>query len=70
VPINMLVQVEGTPLYGADGIDAIEFVRSIAVARIMMPQSYVRLSAGRTELLTRTAMAESGDAVKCAHSGT
>ena len=50
VPINMLVQVEGTPLYGADGIDAIEFVRSIAVARIMMPQSYVRLSAGRTEM--------------------
>jgi biotin synthase len=50
VPINMLVQVEGTPLYGADGIDAIEFVRSIAVARIMMPESYVRLSAGRTEM--------------------
>jgi biotin synthase len=50
VPINMLVQVEGTPLYGADGIDAIEFVRSIAVARIMMPESYVRLSAGRTDM--------------------
>jgi biotin synthase len=48
VPINMLVQVEGTPLYGADEIDPIEFIRNIAVARIMMPKSYVRLSAGRT----------------------
>lgn len=50
VPINMLVQVEGTPLYGADEIDPIEFIRNIAVARIMMPKSYVRLSAGRTEM--------------------
>jgi len=50
VPINMLVQVEGTPLYGADEIESLDFVRSIAVARIMMPKSYVRLSAGRTEM--------------------
>jgi len=50
VPINMLVQIEGTPLYGADGIDPIEFVRSIAAARILMPESQVRLSAGRHEM--------------------
>ncbi len=50
VPINMLVQVEGTPLYGSDGIDPIEFVRSIAAARILMPASQVRLSAGRHEM--------------------
>jgi len=50
VPINMLVQVEGTPLYGSDKIDSIEFVKSIAAARILMPYSYVRLSAGRHEM--------------------
>jgi biotin synthase len=50
VPINMLIQVEGTPLFGVDGIDPIEFVRTIAVARIIMPASWVRLSAGRTEM--------------------
>ena len=50
VPINMLVQIEGTPLYGADKIDSIEFVKSIAVARILMPYSFVRLSAGRHEM--------------------
>jgi biotin synthase len=50
VPINMLVQVEGTPLFGADEIDPLEFVRTIAVARILMPESYVRLSAGRAEM--------------------
>jgi biotin synthase len=50
VPINNLVQVEGTPLYGTDAIDPFEFVRTIAVARILMPTSYVRLSAGRQEL--------------------
>jgi len=50
VPINMLVQIEGTPLFGAEGIDSIEFVRSIAVARIIMPESQVRLSAGRHEM--------------------
>ena len=47
VPINMLVQVEGTPLFGAEALDHFEFVRTIAVARIMMPESFVRLSAGR-----------------------
>jgi len=47
VPINMLVQVKGTPLHGTAQLDALEFVRTIAVARIMMPASMVRLSAGR-----------------------
>ncbi|MCC7006755.1 MAG: biotin synthase BioB [Ottowia sp.] len=50
VPINNLVQVEGTPLYGTPALDPLEFVRTIAVARILMPSSYVRLSAGRREL--------------------
>lgn len=50
VPINMLIQVEGTPLFGIDKIDPFEFVRTIAVARIMMPLSYVRLSAGREQM--------------------
>lgn len=50
VPINMLVQVEGTPLYGTAALDPFEFIRTIAVTRILMPQSYVRLSAGRTEM--------------------
>ena len=50
VPINMLVQVEGTPLYGGEKIPALEFVRTVAVARIMMPASVVRLSAGREEM--------------------
>ena len=50
VPINALVQVEGTPLAGAQKLDPIEFVRTIAVARILMPRSHVRLSAGRTEM--------------------
>lgn len=50
VPINMLVQVKGTPLYGTDELDPLEFVRTIATARIMMPKSMVRLSAGRTSM--------------------
>jgi biotin synthase len=50
VPINHLVQVEGTPLHGLPPLDPIEFVRTIAVARITMPQARVRLSAGRREL--------------------
>jgi len=54
VPINMLVQVEGTPLYGVAQLDPLEFVRTIAVARILMPASYVRLSAGRTEMSDET----------------
>ncbi len=48
VPINLLVQVEGTPLHGAQALDPFEFVRTVAVARILMPASRVRLSAGRT----------------------
>jgi biotin synthase len=47
VPINLLVQVEGTPLAGTAALDILEFVRTIAVARVLMPQSFVRLSAGR-----------------------
>ncbi|TDK23104.1 biotin synthase BioB [Luteimonas aestuarii] len=50
VPINRLVQVEGTPLHGTQALDPFEFVRTIAVARIVMPQSMVRLSAGRDEM--------------------
>ncbi len=50
VPINMLVQVEGTPLYGAEKLDPLQFVRTVAVARIMMPKSRVRLSAGRKDM--------------------
>jgi biotin synthase len=50
VPINLLVQVEGTPLYGAPQLDGFEFVRTVAAARIMMPKSFVRLSAGRSEM--------------------
>jgi len=50
VPINLLVQVEGTPLMGSRPLDPFEFVRTVAVARLMMPKSYVRLSAGREEM--------------------
>ena len=50
VPINKLVKVEGTPLDEQPEIGALEFVRMIAAARIMMPASYVRLSAGREEM--------------------
>jgi biotin synthase len=50
VPINQLVQVPGTPLDGAPGLDPLEFVRAVAVARILMPQAHVRLSAGRSEM--------------------
>jgi biotin synthase len=50
VPVNMLVQVEGTPLMGAKELDPIIFVRVLAVARIMMPKSRVRLSAGRNKM--------------------
>jgi biotin synthase len=50
VPVNMLVQVEGTPLMGTEQLDPLMFVRTIAVARIMMPKSRVRLSAGRNEM--------------------
>lgn len=50
VPINMLIAIPGTPLADAPPIDGIEFVRTIALARILMPKSFVRLSAGRTEM--------------------
>lgn len=50
VPVNHLVQVEGTPLHGLPPLDPIEFVRTIAVARITMPKARVRLSAGRRQL--------------------
>jgi biotin synthase len=50
VPVNMLVQVEGTPLYGTAELDPFEFIRTIAVARILMPKSHVRLSAGRGDM--------------------
>ncbi|MBY0579568.1 MAG: biotin synthase BioB [Burkholderiales bacterium] len=50
VPINSLVQVEGTPLYGSEPLDHLEFVRTIAAARITMPKSFVRLSAGRRQM--------------------
>ncbi|SUB83158.1 Biotin synthase [Pragia fontium] len=54
VPINMLVKVKGTPLADNDDIDAFDFIRTIAVARIMMPTSYVRLSAGREQMNEQT----------------
>jgi biotin synthase len=54
VPINMLVQVEGTPLALHAKLDALDFVRTIAVARITMPASMVRLSAGREEMSEET----------------
>jgi biotin synthase len=50
VPINMLVKVAGTPMESEEDLDPFEFIRTIAVARILMPKSYVRLSAGREEM--------------------
>jgi biotin synthase len=50
VPINNLVQVEGTPLHGTEPLDPFEFVRTIAAARITMPKARVRLSAGRQQM--------------------
>ncbi|MDO9204993.1 biotin synthase BioB [Methylotenera sp.] len=50
VPINLLTQVEGTPLHGTEELDPLEFVRTIAAARITMPNSFVRLSAGRQSM--------------------
>jgi biotin synthase len=50
VPINQLVPIEGTPLAGTPPLDPIEFVRTIAVARITMPRAMVRLSAGREQM--------------------
>jgi biotin synthase len=50
VPINLLVQVEGTPLFGTAALDPLELVRTVAAARSIMPRSYVRLSAGRAQM--------------------
>lgn len=50
VPINQLVQVPGTPLHGLPPLDPLDLVRAIATARLLMPRSYVRLSAGRTDM--------------------
>lgn len=54
VPINMLIAIPGTPLAEAEKIDGISFVRTIALARILMPKSFVRLSAGRTQMSDET----------------
>jgi len=54
VPINMLVKVEGTPLASEADLDPFDFIRTIAVARIVMPQSHVRLSAGREQMNEQT----------------
>jgi len=54
VPINMLIQTQGTPVYGTDRLDSLEFVRTVAVAKIMMPASVVRLSAGREQMNDET----------------
>ncbi len=54
VPINMLVKVKGTPLGDIEELDQFEFIRTIAIARIMMPKSAVRLSAGRQEMSEQT----------------
>jgi len=48
VPVNKLIPIPGTPLASADDLDGLEFVRTVAVARVLMPASHVRLSAGRT----------------------
>ncbi|OAL80937.1 biotin synthase BioB [Acinetobacter sp. SFA] len=50
VPINMLVPIEGTPMADVEKLDVIEWIRTIAVARLLMPKSYIRLSAGRESL--------------------
>lgn len=50
VPINKLIKIPGTPLAGNEEVDSFDFIRTIALSRIMMPQSYVRLSAGREQM--------------------
>jgi len=54
VPINQLMQVEGTPLHGATKVEPFDFVRAIAVARLLMPRAHVRLSAGRSDMSDET----------------
>lgn len=50
VPLNLLIKVPGTPLEGIEDVDPFDFIRTIAVARILMPASYVRMAAGRTQM--------------------
>lgn len=50
VPINQLIRIPGTPLEGQDEVDPFDFIKTIALARILMPQSYIRLSAGREQM--------------------
>jgi len=54
VPINQLMQVQGTPLHGATKVEPLDFVRAIAVARLLMPRAHVRLSAGRSDMSDET----------------
>jgi biotin synthase len=54
VPVNQLVRVQGTPLAEGEGVDSFEFIRTIAVARILMPAAQVRLSAGREQMSDET----------------
>ncbi len=54
VPINMLVQIKGTPLHGVEELDPFEFIRTVAVARVLMPMAFVRLSAGRDAMNDQT----------------
>lgn len=54
VPINMLAKIKGTPMANNDDVDPFDFIRTIAVSRIMMPRSYVRLSAGREQMSEQT----------------
>ncbi|HCR86136.1 MAG TPA: biotin synthase, partial [Alphaproteobacteria bacterium] len=54
VPINMLVKIKGTPFDNNQDLDPIDFIKTIAVARIMMPASYIRLSAGREQMNEQT----------------
>lgn len=54
VPINQLMQVTGTPLHGTAQVEPLDFVRTIAVARLLMPRSHVRLSAGRSDMSDET----------------
>jgi len=50
VPINKLIRIPGTPLEGQEEVDPFDFVKTIALARILMPKSYIRLSAGREQM--------------------
>lgn len=54
VPINMLIKIKGTPLENVDDLDPFEFIRTIAIARILMPKTFVRLSAGREDMNEQT----------------